>query len=162
MTEASSPFQNIEIYTDGGCRPNPGPGAWAAIVRHEDREKVISGKSNLKTTNNRMELKAAIEALNHLNQPCNVTIYTDSQYLHQGFSEWLPKWLRNNWRSSNRKPIRNLDLWKALIKAASPHKVNWIWVAGHYGNLHNERAHRQVLAELSLLTSMNGEVVTGD
>ena len=162
MTEASSPFQNIEIYTDGGCRPNPGPGAWAAVLRYKDHEKVFSGKCNSKTTNNRMELQAAIEAFNSLNRPCNVTVYTDSQYLHQGFTEWLPKWLGNNWRSSNRKPIKNQDLWIALNEAASQHLVNWEWVAGHFGNLHNERAHRQVLVELSLLTGLNGDFVTGE
>lgn len=162
MTEASSPLQKVEIYTDGGCRPNPGPGAWAAILRYKNHEKVFSSKCASKTTNNRMELKAVIASLSNLTKPCYVTIYTDSQYVQQGITEWLPRWQKNNWRGSNRKLVKNQDLWKALIKAASLHNVNWIWVAGHFGNLHNERAHKQVLAELSQLTILVGNVVTGE
>ena len=149
MTEAAKPLHSVAIYTDGGCRPNPGPGAWAAILRYKDHEKAISGKSNSRTTNNRMELQAAIEALKNLKQSCSVTIYTDSQYLRQGITEWLPRWLENGWRNSQRKPIKNQDLWKELNEATSQHQLNWEWVAGHSGNSHNESAHSLVLAELS-------------
>ena len=162
MTEASSLLHNVEIYTDGGCRPNPGPGAWAAIIRFANHERIISGQNATKTTNNRMELKAVIESLSNLTKPCDVTIYTDSQYVQQGITEWLPRWQKNNWRGSNRKPIKNQDLWKALNRVTSQYLVNWKWVAGHYGNLHNERVHKQVVAELSQLTILAGNVVTGE
>lgn len=130
-------MDNIVIYTDGGCDPNPGPGAWAAMILQDGTKKEISGAEQ-ETTNNRMELTAAINALSSLSTPANVKIYTDSQYLQRGIVEWMPGWLRKNWRGSN-GPVLNQDLWKALLEAMKPHQVSWQWVKGHAGNAYNNR-----------------------
>jgi ribonuclease HI len=127
----------IIIYTDGGCDPNPGPGAWAALILDGSLKAEISG-SDPETTNNRMELTAAIESLKRLSEPANVTLYTDSQYLQRGIEEWMPKWLAKNWRGSS-GPVANQDLWKELLAAAKPHQVKWEWVRGHAGNQYNNR-----------------------
>jgi ribonuclease HI len=127
----------VEIYTDGGCDPNPGPGAWAALLLAGENKKEISG-FDPETTNNRMELTAAIQALRNLKTPVQVKIYTDSQYLQRGIEEWMPKWLAKNWRGSS-GPVANQDLWKELLEAMRPHKVQWQWVRGHAGNVHNTR-----------------------
>jgi ribonuclease HI len=129
--------KQVVVYTDGGCDPNPGPGAWAALILIDGVRTEISG-CDPETTNNRMELTAAIEALNKLTGPASVKVYTDSQYLQRGIEEWMPKWLIKNWRGSS-GPVANQDLWKLLLAAMKPHQVSWEWVRGHSGNTHNTR-----------------------
>lgn len=131
----------VEIYSDGACRGNPGPGGWGALLRCKDREKRLSGAEPL-TTNNRMELIAAIRALESLKRPCQVVLTTDSEYLRRGISEWLPVWKRRGWRTADNKPVKNEDLWRQLEAAASSHRVDWRWVRGHSGHVENELADR--------------------
>lgn len=128
----------ITIYTDGGCDPNPGPGGWGVVILAADGKREFSG-ADPQTTNNRMELTAAIQALNSIHFPAQITLYTDSQYLQRGIEEWMPKWLAKNWRGSS-GPVANQDLWKALLLAARPHQVTWRWLRGHQGDIHNTRA----------------------
>jgi len=138
----SSPLPDstgVQIFTDGACSGNPGPGGWAAILRFGDHEKEIFGGEPL-TTNNRMELTAAIKGLESLKRPCNVVLYTDSRYVMDGIMQWMPRWKRNGWKTADKKPVKNGDLWVSLDAAASRHKVTWRWVAGHSGHLENERA----------------------
>jgi ribonuclease HI len=130
---------HVVIYTDGACSGNPGPGGWAAILKSGDREKELKGGEPL-TTNNRMELMAAIGALEALNRPCVVDIHTDSQYLRNGMMSWINKWKRNGWRTADKKPVKNEDLWKRLDAALARHRVTWHWVRGHAGHEMNERA----------------------
>ncbi len=132
-------MKQVEIYSDGACRGNPGPGGWGALLRYEGTERPLCG-GELDTTNNRMELRAAIEALRALKQPCQVVITTDSQYVRQGITEWLPNWKRRNWMTSARKPVKNADLWRALDEECARHSVEWRWVRGHSGHPENERA----------------------
>ncbi len=134
-------MKKIEIYTDGACRGNPGPGGWAALMRYGQHEKTLSG-ATLDTTNNRMELLAPISALNALQEACQVDLYTDSQYVQKGISEWLPGWKKNGWRKSDRKPVKNVDLWQQLDAAASRHVIIWHWVKGHSGHPENELVDR--------------------
>ena len=129
----------VEIFTDGACRGNPGPGGWAAILRAGAHEKEIFGGERA-TTNNRMELTAAIKALEALKNPSNVTLYTDSRYVMDGLQNWLPRWKANGWKTSDKKPVKNDDLWRALEAAAQRHNVDWRWVEGHSGHAENERA----------------------
>ncbi|MDE2473619.1 MAG: ribonuclease HI [Alphaproteobacteria bacterium] len=129
----------VQIFTDGACSGNPGPGGWAAILRFGDHEKEIFGGEPL-TTNNRMELTAAIRGLEALKRPCSVTLYTDSRYVMDGIMQWLPRWKTNGWKTSDKKPVKNGDLWAALDAAASRHKLTWRWVEGHSGHLENTRA----------------------
>jgi ribonuclease HI len=129
----------VEIFTDGACRGNPGPGGWAAILRYGDTEKELAG-GEAQTTNNRMEMTAAIVALEALKRPCRVWLYTDSQYLRDGIMRWLPAWKARGWRTADKKPVKNIDLWQRLDMAAAPHQVEWIWVRGHAGHPENERA----------------------
>ncbi len=129
----------IEIFTDGACRGNPGPGGWGVLLRYNGREKELWG-GEAETTNNRMELTAAIRALEALNQPCEVDLFTDSVYVRDGITRWLPNWKRRGWRTANRKPVKNQDLWQELDAAASRHSVRWHWVEGHSGHEGNERA----------------------
>ncbi len=129
--------EKIIIYTDGGCEPNPGAGGWAAVLIFGDHEKELSG-AQADTTNNRMEMTAAIRALNALTRPCNVTFVTDSEYLRKGITQWLENWKRNNWRRRG-GPVKNQDLWMELDAALQPHKVAWQWVRGHTGDHYNER-----------------------
>jgi ribonuclease HI len=129
----------VAIWTDGACSGNPGPGGWGAILRYGGRDKELKGGEAL-TTNNRMELMAAIEALEQLTRPCNVALHTDSQYLRGGITSWLAGWKRNGWRTADRKPVKNEDLWRRLEAAASPHAVEWLWVKGHASDEMNERA----------------------
>ncbi len=131
----------VEVWTDGGCRPNPGPGGWAAILRSGAAERELSG-AEAATTNNRMELTAAIEALEALKRPCRVLLHTDSEYLRNGISRWIHGWVRNNWRNAARDPVANMELWQRLLAAAKPHQVEWKWVRGHAGDAMNERADR--------------------
>lgn len=127
----------VTIYTDGACDPNPGPGGWAVLLRYKGHEKVLSG-SDPRTTNNRMELTAAVQALNALKEPCTVDLYTDSNYLKQGITEWLPGWKRRNWRRKD-GPLLNVDLWQALDQAMQAHQIRWHWVKGHAGDQDNQR-----------------------
>jgi ribonuclease HI len=129
----------VTIYTDGACSGNPGPGGWAAILYYNGHEKELSGGEK-PTTNNRMELKAAIEGLNALKAPRSVVLYTDSRYVMDGLTKWLPRWKANGWKTANKKPVKNEDLWRILDDAASRHKVDWRWVEGHSGDPGNERA----------------------
>jgi ribonuclease HI len=134
MTE----LPQVEIYTDGACRGNPGRGGWGALIRSGAREKELSGGEPL-TTNNRMELLAAIEALNALKKPCRVALYTDSSYVRDGITKWIHGWRKNGWRTSDRKPVKNAELWQQLVEAAEPHRVEWHWVKGHSGHPENDR-----------------------
>ena len=132
---------SVEIFTDGACRGNPGPGGWAALIRSGTREKEISGGEAL-TTNNRMELTAAIEALNALKRPCRVELHTDSNYVRDGITKWIHAWQRNGWRTADKKPVKNAELWQRLLAASEPHRIEWIWVKGHAGHPDNERADK--------------------
>jgi len=129
----------VEIWTDGACSGNPGPGGWGAILRYGEKEKTLCGGEQL-TTNNRMELAAAIGALEALSRPCEVALHTDSQYLKQGITLWLQGWKRNGWRTADKKPVKNEDLWRRLDEAAARHEIAWGWVKGHAGDEMNERA----------------------
>ena len=143
----------VTIWTDGACSGNPGPGGWGAIIRFGEREKEISGGDSL-TTNNRMELTAAIEALNALTRPCAVDLWTDSQYVKGGITGWIEGWKRNGWRTAARKPVKNEELWRALDEAVARHDVAWHWVKGHAGHAENERADelaRQGMAPYKVL-----------
>lgn len=129
----------VMIYSDGGAKPNPGgPGGWAALLIYGPNQKELSG-SEPDTTNNRMELTAACEALEALTQPCKVAFYTDSEYVQRGISEWLAGWIKRGWKTANRQPVKNQDLWERLNEAAQRHDIEWRWVRGHAGNEHNER-----------------------
>ncbi len=130
----------VIIYTDGACDPNPGPGGWAALLRYGSNEKVLTG-SDAQTTNNRMELTAAVQALEALKSPSQIDFYTDSQYLEKGITQWLKGWRARNWRRKG-GALANVDLWKALDSAIQMHQINWHWVRGHAGNKHNERVDR--------------------
>ncbi|MCJ8309695.1 MAG: ribonuclease HI [Rhizobiaceae bacterium] len=132
-------MKTVSIWTDGACSGNPGPGGWGAVLRFGEHEKELSG-GEFETTNNRMELLAAIEALNALTQPCIVELYTDSQYVKGGMTGWIKGWKKNGWRTSAKKPVKNVELWQALDEAVSRHTVNWHWVKGHAGHPENERA----------------------
>ena len=134
-----APVQRIEIFTDGACSGNPGPGGWGAILRMGTLEKELCGGERL-TTNNRMELMAAIKALEALKKPSAVTLYTDSKYVMDGLTQWLPRWKVNGWKTADKKPVKNDDLWKSLDEVASLHDVQWRWVRGHDGHVENERA----------------------
>jgi ribonuclease HI len=128
----------ITIYTDGACSGNPGPGGWGALLKFKETEKELSGFEPL-TTNNRMELMAAIMALEALTRPCQVELFTDSQYVKKGISEWLPGWKARGWRTADKKPVKNDDLWKRLDQANNRHTVTWLWVKGHADNIFNNR-----------------------
>lgn len=129
----------VELFTDGACRGNPGPGGWGAILRTDSGEREIHG-GEARTTNNRMEMMAAIEGLSALKRPCRVNVYTDSEYLRSGITEWLPRWKQRGWRTADRKPVKNEDLWRRLEAAAARHEIEWHWVRGHTGHAGNERA----------------------
>ena len=129
---------HVTIYTDGACSGNPGPGGWGALLQYNGHEKELSGGA-AETTNNRMELTAAIEALCALSKPCQVDIYTDSKYLQNGITQWLAAWKRKGWKTSAKKPVKNKDLWQALDEAVQKHQIAWQWVRGHAGQRENER-----------------------
>jgi len=133
--------KQLEIFTDGACKGNPGPGGWGAVIRYGQHEKEISG-GEPDTTNNRMELSAAIQALKTLIEPCHVKLHTDSKYVLDGITKWVHGWQRNGWKNASKQPVRNADLWRDLIDAAARHQVEWIWVKGHSGHPENERADR--------------------
>ena len=134
-------LSHVEIATDGACKGNPGPGGWGAVIRSGRHEKDLSGGTP-ETTNNRMELTAVIEALNALKRPCRVTLSTDSRYVMDGLTKWIHGWRRNGWKTAAKKPVKNADLWQALVTAAERHRIEWVWVKGHAGHPDNERADR--------------------
>jgi ribonuclease HI len=138
---------DVELFTDGACSGNPGPGGWAAILRMGDRERELSGGEPA-TTNNRMELMGVISGLEALKRPCTVTINTDSKYVLDGASKWIHGWKKNGWRTADKKPVKNVELWQRLDAAQKPHKLRWVWVKGHSGHVENERA--DVLARLEV------------
>ena len=131
----------VEIYSDGACRGNPGPGGWGVLLRSRGMEKELWG-GEADTTNNRMELTAVIRALEALKRPSRVRLYTDSQYVQKGISQWIRQWKRRGWRTAERKPVKNIDLWQRLDELAAVHEVEWHWVRGHAGHVENERADR--------------------
>lgn len=131
--------RKVVIYTDGACKGNPGPGGWGVLLRYGRHEKHLWG-GEAATTNNRMELLAAIKALDSLNQPCLVELHTDSQYLRQGITQWLPNWKKKNWRTASGSPVKNKDLWQALDASVQKHQIDWRWVKGHAGDAGNEAA----------------------
>jgi ribonuclease HI len=143
-----TPLKSVIIHTDGGCEGNPGPGGWAAVLRFGAQIFEVSGGEPA-TTNNRMELLAAIRALVALNQPCAVTLHTDSAYLRNGITQWLGGWKRNGWRTADRKPVKNDDLWKQLDEAAARHRIEWRWLKGHAGHADNERCDRLAAGEMA-------------
>jgi ribonuclease HI len=145
------PLKRVEIFTDGACKGNPGPGGWGAILRMGKHEKELSG-SDPDTTNNRMEMTGAISALNALIEPCDVVLHTDSRYVIDGITKWVHGWKKKGWINSSRQPVRNSDLWHDLIEAAQPHNVEWVWVKGHDGHPENERADK--LASDAALTAV--------
>ncbi|MEJ7776225.1 MAG: ribonuclease HI [Sphingomicrobium sp.] len=136
----------VEIFTDGACRGNPGPGGWAALLRMGKRERELGGGEAL-TTNNRMELVAAIRALQALKRPCRVELHTDSVYVRDGITKWIHGWQRNGWRTSDRKPVKNEELWRELLDAVATHQVRWHWVKGHSGHPENDRVDALACAE---------------
>lgn len=132
---------HVVIYTDGACRGNPGPGGWGALLTSGETSKAISGFA-AQTTNNRMELQAALEALLALKQPCRITLWTDSEYLRKGMTEWLPGWKARGWKTAAKQPVKNADLWQALEAASARHRIDWRWVKGHAGDPGNEAVDR--------------------
>ncbi len=147
--------QTVRIYTDGACSGNPGPGGWAAILRYKDKKKGIYGWSR-KTTNNRMELLAAIRALEALKRPCQTEIFTDSQYLRQGIMDWIQRWKKNGWKTGAKKPVKNQDLWKQLDHLCERHEISWHWVKGHAGNAENEEV--DLMAREAIQKGLAGEL----
>jgi ribonuclease HI len=136
----------VEIFTDGACRGNPGPGGWAVLLRMADKERELSG-GEAPTTNNRMELTAAIRGLEALKKPCLVELHTDSNYVRDGITKWIHGWQRNGWRTADRKPVKNAELWQELLDAAKPHRVAWHWVKAHSGHPENDRVDALACAE---------------
>ena len=137
--ESLSPPEAVEIFTDGACSGNPGPGGWGALLRYKGKERELSG-AEAETTNNRMEMMAAIAALEALTRPARVRLTTDSIYLRDGITKWIAAWKRRNWKTASKKPVKNVDLWQRLETAMAPHDVSWHWVKGHSGHAENERA----------------------
>jgi len=146
--------KKVEIFTDGACKGNPGPGGWGVVLRMGHHEKDISGHDPA-TTNNRMELTAVIRALGALNQACEVHLHTDSRYVIDGITKWIFGWQKNGWKNSQKKPVLNADLWQDLIAAVRPHKIQWIWVKGHDGHPENERADK-LASDAALGTIVSG------
>ena len=142
-----SELPKVEIFTDGACKGNPGPGGWGALIRASARELEISGGEPL-TTNNRMELMAAIRALQALKKPCRVRLNTDSTYVRDGITKWIHGWMRNGWRTSDRKPVKNAELWQELLDATARHRIEWRWVKGHSGHPENDRVDALACAEV--------------
>ncbi|HVC52913.1 MAG TPA: ribonuclease HI [Stellaceae bacterium] len=138
----------VEIFTDGACSGNPGPGGWAAILRFRGVERELAGGEAM-TTNNRMEMSAAIAGLEALTRPCHVNLYTDSQYVRDGITRWLPAWKARGWLTADKKPVKNVDLWQRLAAAAARHRVDWHWVRGHAGHPENERADALARAQIA-------------
>ena len=141
-----SELPEVEIFTDGACKGNPGPGGWGAILRSNGKERELSGGES-PSTNNRMELMAAIEALRALKRPCHVQLWTDSNYVRDGITKWIHGWRRNGWKTADKKPVKNAELWQALLDATADHRIDWHWVKGHAGHPENERADALACAE---------------
>jgi len=139
ITPGPASTEVVEIWTDGGCKPNPGPGGWGAILRFRGVERELSGAESA-TTNNRMELTAATQALMTLKRPCRVVLHTDSEYVRNGVTRWHTGWVRRNWRNAAGDPVKNMDLWRLLLDAVAAHEIEWRWVRGHSGDPMNERA----------------------
>jgi ribonuclease HI len=150
--------QAVEIYTDGACSGNPGPGGWGAVLRYGTHVKELRGGEGPSTTNNRMEMMAAIQALESLTRPATVRLHTDSTYLRNGITSWIAGWQRNGWLTKDRKPVKNADLWQRLTAAIAPHQVEWLWVKGHAGDPGNERA--DTLAGIGLTEARDDQVTT--
>ncbi len=150
--------KTVEIATDGACKGNPGPGGWGALIRYGTHEKEISG-GEPDTTNNRMELMAAIRALQTLKRPCRVILSTDSSYVKDGITKWIFGWQKNGWKTAAKKPVKNADLWQELLQAIAPHDIEWKWVKGHAGDPDNERA--DTLASDAALAIANGAIANG-
>jgi len=144
---------HVAIFTDGACKGNPGPGGWGAILRFAGQEKELNGAETL-TTNNRMELQAAISALAALTRPCSVDLTTDSVYVRDGITKWVLGWQKNGWKTADKKPVKNDDLWQALLSAARPHQVRWHWVKGHAGHAENERADALANAAVAAMQAL--------
>jgi len=142
----------VEIYTDGACKGNPGIGGWGALLRYANQEREIFGGERL-TTNNRMELLAAIRALELLKRPCKVHLHTDSQYVQKGISQWIDSWKTHNWRTSGKKQVKNEDLWRLLDQLTQQHEIEWYWVRGHSGHTHNERADELANRGVEMISS---------
>ncbi|MEQ8286407.1 ribonuclease HI [Thalassospira sp.] len=138
MTSNTGDDNHVEIYTDGACSGNPGPGGWGAILRFKGVEKELSGGAP-ETTNNRMEMMAAISALEALKRPCVINIYTDSSYVRDGITKWIFGWQKRGWKTADKKPVKNVELWQRMLEALKPHQVDWHWVKGHAGHPENER-----------------------
>ena len=141
----NSDVPDVDIWTDGGCKPNPGPGGWAALLRFRGNERELSGGERV-TTNNRMELTAAAEALEALIRPCRIRLHTDSEYVRNGVTRWSTGWVRRNWRNAAGDPVANMDLWRRVLDAAKRHEVSWHWVRGHAGDVNNERVDKLATA----------------
>lgn len=146
----AGPDETIEVFTDGACLGNPGPGGWAALLRFNGSEKELSGAEPA-TTNNRMELTAAIRALEALKRPCTVTLYADSRYVIDGATKWLRSWKARGWKTADRKPVKNVDLWQQLETAMEPHQLSWVWVRGHDGHVENERVDQLARAAATVI-----------
>lgn len=150
----------VEIWTDGACSGNPGPGGWGVVLRYGGHERELCGGEPAETTNNRMELMAAIQALESLSRPVTVHLHTDSTYVRSGITSWLASWKRNGWRTAAKQPVKNADLWQRLESAGAPHQVTWLWVKGHNGHPENERA--DALASRGLAESRAATFATGE
>lgn len=146
----------VRIYTDGACKGNPGRGGWGALLRFGELEKELFGGA-LQTTNNRMELQAVIEGLRVLKRKCRIEVYTDSSYVKNGITEWLPNWKRRGWKTADRKPVKNDDLWRQLDELAQQHQIVWHWVRGHSGHVENERADALANRGVASLSQLNGD-----
>ena len=145
----------VEVHTDGACLGNPGPGGWAALLRYRAKERELTGGEAL-TTNNRMELMAAIVALETLSEACTIVLHTDSQYVRQGITEWMPNWVRRNWKTAGGAPVKNRDLWERLHSACGRHRIDWRWVKGHSGDPDNDRVDELARAEAIKFKSRQG------
>jgi ribonuclease HI len=161
MMAGAAESQIVDIFTDGACSGNPGPGGWGAILRFGDVEKEIFGFETL-TTNNRMELMAAIAGLEALKRPCTVRIHTDSQYLRNGIMRFIHAWKKNGWKTADKKPVKNIDLWQRLEAALKPHSVTWFWVRGHTGHPENERADELARAGVAAARAALAEAAEGN
>ena len=152
MIDGANASSKVEIFTDGACSGNPGPGGWAALLRFKGVERELSG-GEPHTTNNRMELMAAIAALEALKRPCTVTLKTDSTYVKNGVTQWMPRWKANAWRTADKKPVKNQDLWERLDAALANHEIDWQWVKGHAGHAENERVDALARAAMPTRTA---------
>ena len=150
-----SELPHVEMFTDGACRGNPGPGGWAALLRIGDKERELSGGETM-TTNNRMELTAAIEGLRALKRPCRVELHTDSNYVRDGITKWIHGWNRNGWRTADKKPVKNAELWQQLVEASARHRIAWHWVKGHSGHPENDRVDALACAEADKMRPSGG------